>query len=59
MVPSLHLNLGDDWLRIGDPVRETSPASGERSAAHVLGEDGYGRMIRKGLDGLADRLTAI
>jgi hypothetical protein len=58
MAPSLHLNLGDGYLRQGR-VRE---ARGQLHLAlaqvDALGDDAYGAMIRKGLAGLQDRIQA-
>ncbi|GGK61129.1 hypothetical protein GCM10011509_06800 [Ornithinimicrobium pekingense] len=54
--PSLHLNLGDGYVRQG-PLRE---AEGELDKGlqtqHVLPADGYGDMVRGGLDRLRSRL---
>jgi len=55
--PSLHLNLGDGYLRQGrvsDARRQLEAGS---AAAALLADDGYGRMIRGGLQGLAQRLA--
>lgn len=56
MLPSLHLNLGDAWFRIGDRARASHHLREGNAARHVLAEDGYGRMIRSGLNRLAERL---
>lgn len=56
MLPSLHLNLGDAWLRAGDPVRAAHHLRQGQSARPVLGDDAYGRMILNGLVALADRI---
>ena len=56
-LPSLHLNLGDDWLRVGDRVLAHEHLRRAQSAAGHLGDDRYGEMIRRGLHGLADRLA--
>jgi hypothetical protein len=57
LLPSLHLNLGDDWLRMGDHGRAEHHLRQARAATHVLGNDGYGHMITRGLAHLADRLA--
>lgn len=55
--PSLHLNLGEDYRKLGDlPAARRHLALGQ-AAASVLGDDGYSRMIRGGLERLAGRLT--
>ena len=58
MAPSLHLNLADGYLRLGrvDDARHSLERG--RAAAGALADDGYGAMIRRGLDGVADRLGA-
>ena len=58
MAPSLHLNLADGYLRLGrvDDARHSLERG--RAAAGALADDGYGAMIRRGLDGVADRLAA-
>ncbi|MER5623560.1 hypothetical protein ABT061_21240 [Streptosporangium sp. NPDC002544] len=54
--PSLHLNLGDVYRRLGDLDRARDHLRRGRAAVDALGDDGYGQMIRQGLDRLADRL---
>ena len=58
LAPSLHLNLGDGYLRQGrvDAARAQLQA-GMRSLS-VLADDGYGAMIRSGLDRLETRVQA-
>jgi hypothetical protein len=56
--PSLHLNLGEDYRKLGDlPAARSHLDLGSRAAA-TLGDDAYGSMIKAGLAGLADRLAA-
>lgn len=57
MLPSLHLNLGDGYLRSGqlELAREHQEA-GQLHSKHLPG-DGYGAMIRSGLDNLGLRLS--
>jgi hypothetical protein len=55
--PSLHLNLGEDYRKLGDlPAARRHLDLGSRAAA-ALDDDGYGSMIKAGLAGLADRLA--
>ncbi|MGJ6968088.1 hypothetical protein ACSDR0_39890 [Streptosporangium sp. G11] len=54
--PSLHLNLGDAYRRLGDLDRARDHLDRGRAAVGALGDDGYGQMIRQGLERLADRL---
>jgi hypothetical protein len=56
LAPSLHLNLGDGYLRQGRvPDAEEQLRAGLASAG-TLPDDGYGRMIRAGLAGLQRRI---
>jgi hypothetical protein len=54
--PSLHLNLAEDHRRLGDPAAARRHLELGRAAAGALPDDGYGTMIRGGLDALAGRL---
>ena len=58
MAPSLHLNLGDGYLRQGrvDEARVQLEAGLE--AADALGDDAYGAMVSGGLGRLAARLAS-
>lgn len=57
LYPSLHLNVGDDYRRLGDLDEAQRHASLGLQAAAGLGEDGYSQMIRAGLQRLNDRLA--
>ena len=54
--PSLHLNLGDVHHRLGHRDEALRHLELGRAAVGALGDDGYGAMIRDGLDRLAERL---
>jgi hypothetical protein len=54
--PSLHLNLGDCHRRLGEIERARDHLERARASLDALADDGYGRMIRAGVDRLADRL---
>lgn len=54
--PSLHLNLGDVYRRLGDLAAARRHVELGRAAVGALGDDGYGRMITAGLDRLAERI---
>lgn len=56
LLPSLHLNLGDGHLRSGDLDLAEMHLRRGLAAADVLGDDGYGGMIRGGLTRLQARL---
>jgi hypothetical protein len=55
--PSLHLNLGDVHRRLGNVDEARHHLDRARAAVDALGDDGYSRMIRGGLDRLAERLA--
>ncbi|WP_052466856.1 hypothetical protein [Mobilicoccus massiliensis] len=54
--PSLHLNLGDGYRRLGRLDEARAQLEAGTAAADTLSDDGYGAMIRAGLDRLAARL---
>jgi hypothetical protein len=54
--PSLHLNLGEVYRKLGDPDRARDHLKLGLAAVDALADDGYGKMIRGGLDRLAARL---
>jgi hypothetical protein len=58
LAPSLHLNLGDGYLRQGRLPDATAQLRAGLAAVGTLGDDGYGRMVREGLAGLEGRIAA-
>jgi hypothetical protein len=56
--PSLHLNLADVYLRLGEIERARDHLSAGQATVGALSDDGYGRMITDGLDRLAERINA-
>lgn len=56
--PSLHLNLAECHRRLGDAGAARGHLEQARAALGALADDGYGRMIRGGLDRLSARLDA-
>lgn len=56
MRPSLHLNLGDGYRRSGRPALAREQLDLGLVHASALGDDGYGSMIRSGLERLRARL---
>ncbi len=54
--PSLHLNLGECYRKLGEVDRAREHLDRGRASVDALGNDGYGQMIKGGLDRLADRL---
>jgi hypothetical protein len=57
LYPSLHLNLGEDYRKLGDRTAARHHLTLGQAAASALGDDGYSTMIRRGLDALAVRLA--
>src|SRR3954468_11073747 len=57
--PSLHLNLGEDYRKVGNAEAARRHLGLGLTAAGALPDDGYGAMIRGGLEGLAQRLGEV
>lgn len=57
-MPSLHLNLADDYFRLGDIEPARMHLASARSFADRLSDDPYGQMIRGGIERLAKKLEA-
>jgi len=53
LLPSLHLNLGEDDRKLGDLASAGCHLELGQAAAAALGRDGDSRMIRGGLHALA------
>jgi hypothetical protein len=54
--PSLHLNLGEDYRKLGDVAAAREQLSLARARLDALCDDDYAAGIRLALDGLAERL---
>ena len=59
MAPSLHINLGDGYLRQGRVEEARVQLEAGLEAADALGDDGYGALVNGGLDRLAQRLDQL
>lgn len=57
LAPSLHLNLGDDYLRQGRTTQAREQLAAGLAALPALPNDEYGAMIRRGLTALQQRLA--
>jgi len=57
LYPSLHLNLGEAYRKLGDVTAARRHLELGEEAAGALGDDGYATMIKGGLRGLASRLA--
>jgi hypothetical protein len=55
--PSLYLNLAEDYRKVGDVARAREHVARARASAVVLEEDGYGQMIRAGIERLSRQLS--
>ncbi len=58
MAPSLHLNLGDGYLRQGRVEEAEAQVVLAQASLDTLGPDGYGDLVRRGVHGLAERVAA-
>ena len=57
LAPSLHLNLGDGYLRQGRVDDARTQLRAGRRAVRTLPTDGYGSLIRAGLERLQQRVA--
>jgi hypothetical protein len=55
--PSLHLNLAEDYRRLGEPDKARHHLAEAEHRADALGDDDYGNGIRAALTRLAGRLS--
>ncbi len=56
LYPSLHLNLCECYRKLGDLVRAREHLQQAQVTSGVLADDEYGRLIRDGLEEVAERL---
>lgn len=56
LYPSLHLNLSECYRKLGDLGRAREHLRQARAGIGALGDDDYGRLIKGGLEQLAERL---
>lgn len=56
LYPSLHLNLSDCYLELGDLDRAREHLRHAQDTIGSLGDDEYGRLIKAGLERLAGKL---
>ncbi|MET8145988.1 tetratricopeptide repeat protein [Sphaerisporangium sp. NPDC005288] len=56
LYPSLHLNLSECYRKLGDLDRAREHFQQARAGMGALGDDGYGQLIRGGLERLAEQL---
>jgi hypothetical protein len=58
LYPSLHLNLGDCYRKLGDLGRAREHLQRAQAGIGALGDDEYAQLIKGGLDRLAQQLTS-
>ncbi|MGW6502877.1 tetratricopeptide repeat protein [Nonomuraea angiospora] len=56
LYPSLHLNLSECYRKLGDLDRAREHLQQARAGIGALGDDGYGKLIKGGLERLAEQL---
>ncbi|MET7464406.1 hypothetical protein [Nonomuraea sp. NPDC005501] len=56
LYPSLHLNLSECYRKLGDLDRAREHLRQARAGIGALGDDEYGRLIKGGLEQLAEQL---
>ncbi|MEV0618376.1 tetratricopeptide repeat protein [Nonomuraea sp. NPDC050404] len=57
LYPSLHLNLGECYRKLGDLGLAREHLEQARAGMGALGDDDYGRLIRTGLEELTEKLA--
>lgn len=58
LYPSLHLNLGECYRKLGDLGRARECLQRARAGIGALGDDDYAQLIKGGLDRLARQLSS-
>jgi len=58
LAPSLHLNLGHGYLRQGRVREARTQLDAGLASSGTLADDGYGNLIRRGLNELEQRVAA-
>ncbi|MFJ6597083.1 hypothetical protein ACIQPP_40925 [Streptomyces violaceusniger] len=58
LYPSLHLNVGECYRKLGDLGRAHEHLQHARGTIGALGDDAYGQLIKGGLERLAQQLTS-
>ncbi len=58
LYPSLHLNVGECYRKLGDLGRAREHLQQAQAMIGALGDDEYGQLIKGGLERLAGQLTS-
>jgi len=56
-MPSLHVNLAEDYFKLGDIARSQDHLASARSCVSHLPNDAYGQLIHRGIERLARQLA--
>jgi Tetratricopeptide repeat len=56
LYPSLHLNLCECYRKLGDLDRAREHLEQARATIGALGDDGYGQLIKNGLERMTEQL---
>jgi hypothetical protein len=56
-LPSVHANLAQDYLKLGDLARSGEHLASARSFVSALPDDAYGQLVRNGIEHIAARLA--
>jgi len=56
LYPSLHLNLSECYRKLGDLDRARAHLQQAQATIGALGDDGYGQMIKQGMERIAEQL---
>ena len=56
--PSLHVNLAEDYRKLGEPEQAREHLVAATEVAHLLPDGGYGDLIRTAIDRLSAELAA-
>ena len=59
LYPSLHLNLGECYRKLGDVGLAREHLGLARAGVGALGDDDYGRLIKGGLERLEQQLSTL
>ena len=57
-MPSLQVNLAEDYFKLGDLARSREHLASARGCVDALADDAYGQLIRRGIERLARQLDA-
>lgn len=57
LYPSLHLNVGECYRKLGDLGRARQHLQLARASIGALGDDAYAELVKGGLERLAEQLT--